>query len=80
MFERRQIFNIVFDDDGTRTIYKVHLSINPKLTKKLGKCCAMTLRAIKTAPFPAVIVKSNDLPARTVQLILFSGSCTFNCK
>lgn len=29
MFERRQIFNIVFDDDGTRTIYKVHLSINP---------------------------------------------------
>lgn len=27
MFEPRQIFSIVFDDDGTRTIYKVRRSI-----------------------------------------------------
>lgn len=35
MFEPRQIFSIVFDDDGTRTIYKVNrlekfLSLNRK--------------------------------------------------
>lgn len=30
MFERRQIFNIVFDDDGTRTIYKVYRLLFPR--------------------------------------------------
>lgn len=27
MFEPRQIFSVVYDDDGTRTIYKVNESI-----------------------------------------------------
>lgn len=28
MFEPRQIFSIVYDDDGTRIIYKVYRSID----------------------------------------------------
>lgn len=64
---------------GQSTRY-IDYSSPARFTWRKKVCCAMPNHAIEAQPFPAVIVNFNHQPAREARLMLFSGSCTFNCN